>query len=703
MSYRVPPVRRRALSSAPNSLTAAAARGNPAAPAMEVTQGTNTQSLRHGAMAASAQVFKSGSKAASNTGDERQAIATIEQIEAYRHAQTIGEARYSAVLFSNLAGRAEIGVSEAQALAKQAVWITKGPEVDALADVAATVRERTKLIRDYMLHWTIAGECYLIARERRPTDPGYVDPPMNPDTDEVWTSWDEHLRAMLKVTDMLDPDFDEDEFMVSGNPNLDNPIWEIVSVMELRRLGKKWEVKHDGGNWLELRTDDPVIRMWNPKPGDRREAWSPFISMADTLREIEWMTKDIFTQVRSRLKSAGVWFLPDNLTFPEPPPDSVEGGAAAIAELNEAELFAISLSNASMELLDGETVAMPTIVMVDPAALAGIDKGKLITFWNEIDSESMKLRSDSVRRFALGMDLPPEQVLGSSGLAVTDSGGSAGSVNHWGVWANEEQTISAHIEPALDVFTGILTVAILRPAVENTTLVIAYDTVSLRMRQDRSEVSITLYGLGLLSGKTTIRECGFDPESDMMDDKELSRWVLMKMVSGSWAPEQAAVAARLLGAAIPDMEVSGNGAGGTDGRHQPPNTDGIENRGKPQEDHEHNPAPYRSDIRAFEALTLRALEKNGAKLLNTGKRGRNRDRVADPHNAHTIAQAEGGIGRTVSSLEFDFSSAHMVLSDLDPAQREPILAGLARFCADITNQGRAYDRAALIEALESAA
>lgn len=691
MAHRTAPARSQVLTATARQV----AQGNPAAPAMEVTQGTSTTSLRHAAMAASAQVFKKGH--ATKPGEDRQVIATVHQIEAYRHAQTIGEARYSAVLFSNLAGRAEIGVSEAQALAKQAVWIKQGPEVDALAEVAPTVRERTKLIRDYMLHWTIAGECYLIARERRDTDPGYVDPPINPATSEIWTSWDEYVKALLTTVDVLDPDFDQDEFMVSRNPNLDNPIWEIVSVLELRRLGEKWEVKHDAGNWLELRTEDPVIRMWNPKPGDRREAWSPFIAMADTLREIEWMTKDIFTQVRSRLKSAGVWFLPDNLTFPPPPPDSVEGGAEAIAELNEAELFAISLSNASMELLDGETVAMPSIVMVDPAALAQIDKGKLITFWNQIDSESMKLRSDSVRRFALGMDLPPEQVLGSSGLAVTDSGGSAGSVNHWGVWANEEQTISAHIEPALDVFTGILTVAVLRAAVEGTTLVIAYDTVSLRMRQDLSERAITLYGLGLLNGATTVRACGFDPEADMMDDKELARWVLMKMVSGSWAPEQASVAARLLGVALPETPVSGNSLPqGTDGRQQPSNTDGIENRGKPQEDHEHNPAPYATQIATFEVLVLRALEKNGARLLNEGKRGRERTRVADVYNAHTALVADGGLGRTVSSLDFDFTLAYDVLPGVDTSP-------LARFCADITNEGRPYRREALIEALESAA
>src|SRR5690348_5857657 len=131
----------------------------------------------------------------------------------------------------------------------------------------------------------------------------------------------------------------------------------------------------------------------------------------------------------------------------------------------------------------------------------------------------MVLRSDAIRRFALGMDLMPEDVLGSSGLAVTGAGGSAGSVNHWGVWVNEEKTIANHAEPALDEFVGVLTVSVLRLIVSDTKLVIAYDSKTLRMKQDRSKESMELYDRGLVSGEVVVRENGFDPENDMMDEQ----------------------------------------------------------------------------------------------------------------------------------------------------------------------------------------
>ena len=340
------------------------------------------------ALSSSTAVFRQNAKKNPNT--ERNSIAKAWQVECYRHVNICGEARYAATLFAAMASRAEVGVSEPQALVRKAVWVSTGEEADVFAELAPTVRERSKLIRDFMLHYIIAGECYLVARPR-------VD------------------------TDTPVPEDRKHE-----------PLWEVVAVTEIQKDGTgEWSIRHDNGNYIELDAKAPVIRIWNPDPSDRREAWSPFRSMLATLGEIEYLTRHIFTQVRSRLMSAGVWFLPDNLTFPPPPEDMVEGGAEAIAAMNEPEQFMVSLALSSAELLESDEVSFPTVVMADPEALKEIDRKRLIEFWSEIDDAAMKLRSDAVRRFALGMDLPPEQVLGSSGMAVSGSAGAAGSTNHW--------------------------------------------------------------------------------------------------------------------------------------------------------------------------------------------------------------------------------------------------------------------------------
>lgn len=622
-------------------------------------------------IATPASVHKQGKQAASPQLD-RNEIAKPWQREAYRHVNICGEARYAANLFSAIAGRAEIGVSEPQSLASKATWVTTGPEVDAFNELVPTVRDRSKLIRDYMLHRIVAGECYLIARDRQEFDPEYAT-------------------------------------------RRNDPVWEIVAVTELRKVAGTWEVRYENGNYIKLAASDPVIRMWNPDPENRREAWSPFRSLLPTLTEIEWLTKHIFTQVRSRLVSAGVWFVPNNITFPEPPADAV-GGEEALAQMNEAEQFMFSLAAASMEMLDADEVAMPTVVMADPAALDAVSKDKLIEFWSEIDDKAMILRSDAVRRFALGMDLPPEQVLGSSGLAVTGAGGSAGSVNHWGVWANEEQTISSHVEPALDDLVSVLTSAFLQAAVDNTTKVIGYDTATLRLRQDRSKEAMEWYDRGVLKAEVALRETGFDPSSDMMDKDEHRIWLLNKLIGGSPTPEQMSAAFELItGKPLPVVEPTprgekvgpgdprdGDGDGyinengpskGRSGRHEPPSLEEHPYEGPPREQHDHSDAPFSAFHASCEGLVLRALEKAGNRVLNSGKRGKDRDRSTPPLTAHVLTNVE-------DIPQFDFTLASTVLRGMTARQQAEISMAMHRFCVDLYRTGTGYSREGLMTALE---
>jgi hypothetical protein len=309
----------------------------------------------------------------------------------------------------------------------------------------------------------------------------------------------------------------------------------------------------------------------------------------------------------------------------------------------------------------------------------------------------MTLRSDAVRRFALGMDLPPEQVLGSSGLAVTGAGGSAGSVNHWGVWANEEQTISAHIEPALDDLTGVLTSAVLRAVVEGTDKVIAYDTASLRLRQDRSKEAMEWYDRGVLKAKVALRETGFDPENDMMNPEEHKIWLLSRLAGGSATPEQVQAALLLLGVdlpvAAPALEApSEDESPEIPGRNRPPSLKDHPYEGPPRVQHDHTDAPFGAREAAAEVLVLRALEKAGNRLLNDGKRGRDKDRSTPPHLAHIAASGD-------VMPEFDFSLVSTVYGDLPAAQRADTERRLNSLCVDLYRTRAPYTREVLIERL----
>jgi hypothetical protein len=97
-----------------------------------------------------------------------------------------------------------------------------------------------------------------------------------------------------------------------------------------------------------------------------------------------------------------------------------------------------------------------------------------------------------------------------------------------------------------------------------------------------------------------------------------------------------------------------------------------------------------------EVLVLRALEKAGNRLLNDGKRGRDRDRTTPPHLAH-LGQAPSG---PVEDIEFDLGLLPTVLGDRPAVQQARIGGTLIKFCRDLYRNGDPYTREGLIEALE---
>lgn len=466
------------------------------------------------------------------------------QEECYRHYSICGEARFAAKFFGNAVSRAVLqaatlknGVAEVQ---------ESGPAYDALTDLFDGQDGQTQMLEAMGMHLTIAGECYLIGRT------------------------------------------------VEG---IDGDVWEIVSPLEVKVSGNQWQITFsDGRQNVTLTDDDVVIRIWLPMPSKRLEADSPFRALLPILGEIEWLTRHIFAQITSRLAGSGILMLPQSMTFPPPPPqDGVQTETP-----NEATAFMLTLADAMITPIQepGSPSAVVPIVVTAPDD--AIDKAKLLTFWSELDGESLNLRNEAIRRFALGMDLPPEQVLGMSSNGGT-GGGTSNGVSHWGAWQIEESTIKMHVEPMLDVIVNGLTMGYLRPLTDDPTSLIIYNTSSLRLRPDRSKEAFELYDRGLISAEALRRENGFS-EDDAPDDAEFHTWLLIKVASGSTTPEQVGAALAALGVplAVPQIEAVPTEA---------PSTPSLE-------DHPSRPrTPSESAlVAACDALVYRALERAGNRM-----------------------------------------------------------------------------------------
>ena len=542
------------------------------------------------------------------------------QAECYRHYSICGEARFGAKFFGNAVSRAILGVGQyVNGMLKEA---HQGPAYDALAALFGGQQGQTQALQSIGMHLTIAGECYLV---------GFGD----------------------------------------------TETWEVVSCIEMQVSGDTWTVQYgDGRPPVTLKESDVVIRIWLPSPARQVEAESPFRAMLPILSEIEWLTRHVFAQITSRLAGSGILMMPQSMTFPPPPAQD----GAEVATTNDAESFMLSLADAMLKPIEDPGSPSAVVPIVVTAPDEAIDKARLLTFWSELDAQSLQLRNEAIRRFALGMDLPPEQILGI-GSSKGSGGGSSTGVSHWGAWQIEEATIKMHVEPMLDVITQALTTAYLNPALDDDTWIITYDTAALRLRPDRSKEAFELYDRGLISGDACRRENGF-PEDDAPTPREFRNWLLLKIASGSSTPEQVGAAVKALGVdlgVLPEIQAP---------TREAPSPPSIA-------DHPVRDMPDAAAlIAACEGLVFRALERAGNRLrasANTKPPG------VPSYETHLFVKANGSAGKV---LEDAWSCAPMILAGL--GETDKIVPVLDSYCRSLLAEQSPHKRERLVNWLRSA-
>lgn len=330
------------------------------------------------------------------------------QRECYRHYSICGEARAAAQYYGNALSRCNLGIAkrDREGNLKAA---KSGEAVRVLKALADGCGGQSQLMKSVGVHMCIAGECYIVGRKVNGAD-----------------------------------------------------TWEVVSVIEMEVSGQNvWSINyHDGKPPVALGENDPVIRVWHQHPEKKIEADSPFRSMLPILREIEWTTRHVFSQVTSRLAGAGLLLLPNGATFPAPP--AMEGedptGQTTTEEIHGimrvlADTMMIPLSNP-----DSPAARVPIVIKVPDES---VDKIKLLHFWSELDDKVLEIRNNDILRFARGMDLPQEQIMGMSSNPGT-GGGASNGVSHWGAWQIEESTIKMFIEPMCEMIASALTLQYLR-------------------------------------------------------------------------------------------------------------------------------------------------------------------------------------------------------------------------------------------------
>lgn len=413
---------------------------------------------------------------------------------------------------------------------------------------------------------------------------------------------------------------------VPSNKNEDD--WDVVAAtkIEVQGQGSDRTIKVDNE---PIEPDALCMRLWKPHPESKAKPDTNSTAVLRVLMEIVRLEDHIDAQLASRLASAGILFVPEEMELPaitvnNADPEDPEGSQSQ-QELDGADGLTQRLIDIASLAIGDRSSAAALVPLVITAPGEFLDKVQHLTFWTGLDEHAKSLREEAIRRLANGMDMPPEVLLGTTG------------VNHWGAWAIEEASIKAHTEPLLDVILSGLTTGYLRPylaakGVEDfETYTFEADTSEMRLRPNRSKEATELYDRGELNGFTLRRENGFD-ESDMPTQEELIFWLQKKVATGQTMPEQVVAALGQLGVNLPITQQRGQ----TEVVHEQRPTPSLRrhpSRTAPDPE-ESEAAPVAASaapnalVLASEQMVKRALERAGNRLksrLNGRVIGKARD------------------------------------------------------------------------------
>lgn len=383
------------------------------------------------------------------------------QRELWRFYDIIPEFGFAARWVGQCCSKVRIYVAKVDELGRVQNEV-KDPRINALADtLLGGPAAKAEALRSLGINLTVAGECYIVGR------PG-------------------------------------DHNVYGTNPRDE---WYVLSSSELRRVQSsngewQWAWYMPDGNPFTLDLDHNIItRVWTPHPQRVWCAESPARACQMVLRELEQLTKYVFSQIDSRLIGAGLLIIPNNLDLP------AEG-----TDTSASESLMYRLATAASQSLRGDGSALgvlPHIVESDPS---NVDGWKLMSFESELSKQAPDLRKEAVNRLGVGLDMPPEVLTG------------LGDSNHWNSFLIDGYGIKVHIEPLMNRICDALTKAYLVPALklmgkDPSRYTYAYDTSPLALRPQRLQDALNLYDKGMLSAQA-VREAGFFKYSDAPDTEE---------------------------------------------------------------------------------------------------------------------------------------------------------------------------------------
>lgn len=320
---------------------------------------------------------------------------------------------------------------------------------------------------------------------------------------------------LVGIPHYLMPGFEGDRPPADAPANLLDMEWRMLSTSEVAVDGNEIKLTlGDGKDTVKASADDLwMVRVWEPHPQKFWMTDPATRSSLPVLRELVGLTMDISAQIDSRLAGAGVILVAESaaraarraLGIPE---DDIEQDPLTDS-LIKAMITPISDRSSA--------AAVVPLVWVLPDDVVKENGVQYMTFARPLDAQAKELRDEAIRRYALGADAPPELLLGMDTL------------NHWGAWLSQSDTIHTHVSPPLALIADAITVQYLRPVMEEAgytpeqiaKTVVWFSVEHLIEDPSRADDADRLFQRGVISD-TALRQASNFGEEDASAASKLS-------------------------------------------------------------------------------------------------------------------------------------------------------------------------------------
>jgi hypothetical protein len=311
--------------------------------------------------------------------------------------------------------------------------------------------------------------------------------------------------------------------------------WEMLSTDELRVQGGtyiRYKAPTMAASMLSEIDDDDfepidkdtgvVYRLWRRHPRYSMLADSPMKGVLDLCEELLLLTRAVRARARSRLAGTGILAISEDFSHSplEAQPDEDIDIDPFLADLRDAMLAPISNEGAASQIV-------PIVIRGPTDAIANGLRHMQIVDPTQLYPET-GLRYECIKRIALGLDMPPEILLG-----LTDA-------NHWTGWIIDDQTWKAHGQPISNQLVNDLTTSYFLPALREANVAdwemyaILYDASDVVNHPDRAKDAKDLYDRRAI-GKEALRGAAAFDEADAPTQDELNEMIGVAVRDGSLA------------------------------------------------------------------------------------------------------------------------------------------------------------------------